>query len=58
MLLLREERKKHDDNFRSFFKAIYRNNVSLKESKTVSLVDSTKILRYLLKYDCIISDPN
>ena len=50
--------KEHDANVKSFLEAIRRNNFTLNESKTVSWVDSIKILGYLVKYGCIKPDPD
>ena len=50
--------KEHDAGVKSFLEAIRRNNFTLNESKTVSSVDSIKILGYLVKNGCIKPDPD
>ena len=50
--------KEHDANAKSFLEAIRCNNFIFNESKTVSSVDSIKILGYLVKNGCIKPDPD
>ena len=50
--------KKHDANIKSFLEAIRCNNFTLNEFKTISSVDSIKILVYLIKNGRIKPDPD